>query len=573
MKRQLHVSKFAVFFVATALLLLQAACSKGTSEESVAGDMTEITVNLTGIEGEVSEELLLQSSAGRKSQSAQLLQGETQAYSFPAFDAQVEQPVDDDYAVNGLPKVNQVRNTAGGKRMAAVPLAPRVRYRIVLYRANGTFHDSQQGIVGSPLRINVARGETYTWYAYSYNDTLDVADLANYNNPVVPTGTTRDLITASGTRQITASGNTPLNVVLQHRTNRVAVEVNTMGMFSTLSAVTVTLGGNYFTSGTCDLRTGAVSGASTYTTPVLTAANLPNLPGTTTGDQKVAYYYTLSNTAIPTMRVTLTNLSVTPYGTATPRNFTGQQAAFQFNVTAFAALGGSKKARIDLIESPLTLGTARWARNNLYLNGNSATGHNPYRFYATNGSQTARESFWPWRGLLPSGQAGTGDPCRQVYPANAWRTPSPDEYQSILPTAHTFVSTGNRHINYTAATGIGAPYAGTQLTFYANGFGNVLGLIGGVLNVSLSYNHQNTRAHLWADDQVINVVAGIGTYFYLMTDKPAGVIPALDPAEQSTQVSVAVLNNISLLGISLLESGYRNVRCVRNPAVPTTTVP
>ncbi|GEM_PF-407440 len=573
MKKQLQINlaKFAVIVAVGTSLVLFAACSKVSEELAVESDMTEITVNLAGIEGEISEELLLSSSASGKGKNQQIKQEDISAYTLPDFDAQVAQPVDDGYAVNALQKGATVRNTSGGKRMVAVPLASRVRYRIVLYRANGTFHASQQGIVGTQLRINVARGETYRWYAYSYNDTLAVADLADYSNPVVPTSGTRDLITATGTQNISVSGNTPLNIVMLHRTNRVAIEINTMGMFSTLTGVTVTLGGNYFTTGSCNLLTGAVSGGTTYTSPVYTVANLPNLPGTTTGDQKVAYYYTVSNNQIPTMRVTLSNLSVTPYGNPTARNFTSS-AAFQFNVTAFTSAGRSKKARIDLIESPLTLGTARWARSNLFLNGNTTTGHNPYRFYSTNAYQTARESYWPWRGLTPGGQAGTGDPCGRVYPLGAWRTPVPEEYQSILSTAHTFSAAGGRPIIYTTSTGTVSPYPSNQLVFYANGFGNTIALINDVLNIGLDYNQQGTRAHLWADDQILNVVAGIGTFYYLGTNNPGAF---LDPAEQSTQVVTALLNNINipLLGINILSAGYRNVRCVRNPAVPTTTVP
>lgn len=574
MKKQLqkNLAKFAFITVLGGSILLLAGCSKGGGEELQDGDMTEITVNLAGIEGEISEELLLSSSVNGKAKSKQVPQEDISAYTLPDFDAQVAQPADDDYAVNALQKGVTVRNTSGGKRMVAVPLASRVRYRIVLYRANGMFHASQQGIVGTQLRINVARGETYRWYAYSYNDTLAVADLADYNNPVVPTSSTRDLITATGTQNISASGNTPLNIVMLHRTNRVAVEINTMGMFSTLTGVTVTLGGNYFTTGgNCNLLTGAVTGGTTATSPVYTVANLPNLPGTTAGDQKVAYYYTVSNNQIPTMRVTLSSLSVTPYGTSTARNFTSS-AAFQFNVTAFTSAGRSKKARIDLIESPLTLGTARWARSNLFLNGNSTTGHNPYRFYSTNAYQIDRESYWPWRGLTPGGQAGTGDPCLRVYPLGAWRTPLPTEYQSILSTAHTFSTAAGRPIIYTASTGTVSPYPSNQLVFYANGFGNTIALINDVLNIGLDYNQQGTRAHLWADDQILNVVAGIGTFYYLGTNNPGGF---LDPAAQNTQVVTALLNNINvpLLGINILSAGYRNVRCVRNPAVPTTTVP
>jgi len=574
MKKQLqkNLAKFALATLIGGSLLLLAACSKGSGDEPQDGDMTEITVNLAGIEGEISEELLLSSSVNGKARSQQLPQEDISAYTLPDFDAQVAQPADDDYAVNALQKGATVRNTSSGKRMVAVPLGLRVRYRIVLYRANGTFHASQQGIVGTQLRINVARGETYRWYAYSYNDTLPVADLTDYNNPVVPTSVTRDLITATGTQNISASGNTPLNIVMLHRTNRVAVEINTMGMFSTLTGVTVTLGGNYFTSGgSCNLLTGAVTGGTTATSPVYTVANLPNLPGTTTGDQKVAYYYTVSNTAIPTMRVTLSGLSVTPYGTPTARNFTSS-AAFQFNVTAFTTAGRSKKARIDLIESPLTLGSARWARSNLFLNGGVTTGHNPYRFYSTNAYQTARESYWPWRGLTPGGQAGTGDPCGRVYPVGAWRTPLPEEYQSILSTAHTFGTATGRPIIYTTSTGTVSPYPSNQLSFYANGFGNTIALINDIVNIGLDYNQQGTRAHLWADDQILNVVAGIGTFYYLGTNNPGGF---LDPAAQNTQVVTALLNNINvpLLGINILSAGYRNVRCVRNPTVPTTTVP
>lgn len=546
----------AILLIFIALQLLNSCTKSEVKEEVTPENMTELVISITGIEEEDAppEEVSVK-SASRTSSSTTKNQVTPVIKNYGDFDAMVSVE-DDHYEGSDLstPSVFAKKASRGGNKAATVPLVTNIRYRILLYRPNGTLFATYETASGTTLNIPVIRGDTYNWIAYSFNDNATVANVADVNNPSIPTGENRDVLRASGTITVSAAGNTPLGIIFKHRLNRMAVELNSMGMFADINSASITLGGNYFRTGTLNLRTGAITNLQPYAGIPTNVTTFQAPTGYTFNDRKVLYYYTADSTARTGFQVTVNNLSI-KLDDNSNRVFS-TAATFTMNLSASATLGRSRVARIDLVESPLTAGGIRWARANLYLN---SSGHNAYRFYHNNTASQARESFWPWRGITPTSNVGTGDPCKSVYPVNLWRTPTSNEYQLLMNTnSQTFSSAA---IQYTS-TGTLSPYNTNQLLFRMNGFGSAVN-IANLIQLSLGMNEVGNQAHYWSDNQSLDlIVAGLGVTFYRARNQTIGIVfPSLvqDASNQTT-----LIGDIGLLGLTILSSGYRNIRCVRN---------
>ncbi|WP_437920475.1 hypothetical protein [Sphingobacterium sp. LRF_L2] len=575
--RKKIVNMFPLFLLLISLL----SCSKNDNLNDVnPEDITQLTVSLSGIEEEDVADVdiipsnsnttssLARSTITRNSVSSAVIQHD-------GFDA-ISTFENDGYKNEPIVRKSISNKASVDNYAAVVNLGGTVHYRILLYKQNGTFFKSQEAVSGTPLTIDVVRGDTYRWIAYSYNDASTVADVSDYNMPTIPTGQNRDVLYATGTITVSNSGNTPLGIVFKHRLNRIGVEINTKGMFADLSSASITLGGNYFKTGILNLRTGALTGLTAYGTIPTGVTTFVKPAGYTFNDRNVAFFYTADSTAISALQVTLNNFTINldsygQTGTGTETRAFTTASNYSFNVPATTSLGRSRLARIDLIESALTVAGVRWARSNLYLYQNSTTVNNPYRFYHRNPAITDRESYWPWHGLTPTGATGSSDPCNLVYPSSptpTWRTPTPAELSALSNTTsgRTFQS---NYVQYTSTAGIGSPYPSNALIFRYNGQSPAVSLLGIPL-LSFGIQESGYNTYIWSDDPTIDLLnlLGVGVTYYRSGNRRylgglTGLIELYE-SSPSTSISSTILININLLGIDVLSSGYKNIRCVRN---------
>lgn len=449
----------------------------------------------------------------------------------------------------------------------AATLTPGVQYRVLLYNTNGTLAQNKVAISGQPLAIDVVKGATYNWVAYSYNKDANTSlpDITDAANPTVSTGENVDLLHATGTISIpTTSGTitTALNINFAHKLRRIAVQLNTEGMFADLTAGSVTFddatSGNFFEKATFNLKTGAIvpSTNSTFTVPTVTA--FERTAGHGFDDRNVFYFYTAKTDAITNAKVKINSFSI-KLDDASTRNFTTAATMNPFTIPAISALGKSQMPNVDLIESAITVGGVRWARANIYYHPTIT--HNRYRFHHLNVQTNMRNSFWPWHGLTPDNNTGTGDPCRQVYPIDTWRTPNPAELTTLRNTTPTYKTTSPRNISY-AGTGVSAPYPnGNTLTFPQNGEGGGLELLG-ISLIPFNVSDAGARVHLWSDDPTIDLLnlVNVGVTFYNGRNQNVPLVGE----RQSTDMTTTLITDVTLLGINVLQSGYKNIRCVRN---------
>ncbi len=308
-------------------------------------------------------------------------------------------------------------------------------------------------------------------------------------------------------------------------------------------------------------------------------------------------------------------------GTNAPRTY-GTVTPITLKYSATLAKNTNFRLRADIVESALSTpgSTAKWARSNLYYSGtagpNSTPNHNPYRFYYTNQRTSRADGFFGYKGIIPgvfndgSTAQSTQDPCALVYPAGLWRQPTLQEIAgpTAQPSTLNFVINVNNNNsmvsrgaggllgltlteilnlllgtpatpNTTVITG-GAEYttstaanpafgtatsASNKLRFYYNGqvlASNVLQFLNlSDLTIPLGnlLDGDGATANFWTKDDGLGLgVANVGAWGYQA--RTVSGIPNVVKAVASTEV----LSTVSGLGINVLSTTLKNVRCVRN---------
>lgn len=569
-----YTSGIAMIILLIGVAQFFSSCSKDKDNEAPGGGSNgtdKLEIQVLGITEDLVNTLNPTASVATRSVARQSGLTAPKTTVFAGFDAvtSVERDVQKQSNVS-------IGNTAGAQTaanglLAATPMATNVSYRLLLYKTDGTFVSSTVLTSGTIGLVDAAKGNSYNYYAISYNTTEVVPD-PDHTTPtlVLPGG--MDILYVSGTVTIPANqadGNTPLGLVFKHKFSRIAVELNTMGMFGDINTAAVSVSGINAKTATINLRTGALS-ALTNSSQTISYSNFTN---TTTGfnDAKEVYIYT-ADPAATSVTVTLSNLVVDvkqPPSTTVTRSFTTLLAAtpsvFTFSVTPL--LGYSYRAKVNLIESPITIAGVRWARTNLYYA--DGTTHNPYRFEPTYAHTNNLNSYFSFKGTLPRQYGINGDPCALVYPQGVWRQATETDYRTLvggalfigaLPNTYgTHPVTGLGYIEYTG-TGTVAPYEGNRLRFNFNGQGVSLGLVGGLIDVSLGSTYGNS-AQIWTSSYGLDVLGLVG----LIAINYEGVrnTPPIIPPSNTSQV-IGNLLNISAIGTAVVQSNFKNVRCVRN---------
>lgn len=550
--------KLALTALALSATLLIVGCSKENAPENPLGDGTKIIVNVMGITDMTEVPAKLNASAGDVPtvKSGEIMPKEM--INFEAFDAQVSL-TKDELKMKPVSIGERVTSSLGSGQLMAAAMEPGVTYRLVIYDASdNTVLSSTELVSGTPGEVNVRKGGTYDWYAVSYNNTASIPH-PDETNPVINVPEGSDLLYASGTITVDINapdGNEPLGIVFEHKFSRIGLELNTMGMFADMNSVGVVVNGATGTTGTFDLVSNSFTSSSSDPITV-DFSNFENVDPLY-GDRKIAYIYSSVETS--------TNLSVSinaldiQLDNGANRVFTNlatSPVTFDFVLTP--QLGATYTARMNFVESPLTLDGVQWARQNLYYVG----GHNPYRFHHTYAHTQQVNSFFSFRGMLPQNygsDANDGDPCALVYPEGVWRQAEADDFESLtgdgailFPTPGQTATYGTEgglgYLEYQDATGVGAPYPSNNLRFNMNGGALSLGLVDGLVQLDLvSYGDE---ALVWSHDPAVDLgIAWIGAYAY--------------EGLQSDQTTVVDAVQVGLLGIGVVESSFKNVRCVRN---------
>lgn len=477
-----------------------------------------------------------------------------------------------------------IRASSGSKAASSLPNG--FKYRLFLYRNDGgtyTFEKSILLTAGSETPITVTDGATYKWVALSHNNDEDVPDRDSDDNFDLADST--DILYATSESDFTVSGSTvPINVTFNHHLSRIAIEINTKGMFAKPNSAAVAVTGLSAHTGTINLLTGDFVGSLTPTTVTLNYASFTDVNAF--GDRRVAYVYT-ANEAPQNITVTLSNLKIA-LDNGAERDFGNTALTKSFSFTP--SRGDSHNLLLAPTESALTYNGVQWSRSNLYYR-NSVNPENPYRFNHLNTYNAAIDpnSYFSFKGHLPRKlgsaiAANQIDPCALVYPASLWKTPSQAEMEVVSSSRGQLLNlignigsllnigatpgavTGSNYIEYTPTGGTNTAYGDlnspqNKLRFNYNGLQTSVGLIDGLITLNLGTSKGNSAA-FWTNTQGINILGlvGTGSYSYLGF---TGRSLFGNPVPRGT--SAGSLLDIDLVGLNVLSSALMNVRCVRNP--------
>lgn len=458
---------------------------------------------------------------------------------------------------------------AAGLRAEAV--ATGVKYRLFLYKADGTFVSSTLLTSGSAQPITVETSTTYNWYALSYNNNEDVADIVDRAQPSIKLPVGKDVLYSSGTVTVpdaNAGTNTALGIVFKHSLARVGVEINTMGMFADMSKVGIKVSGIAVKTGTLALKTGVLSNL-VDTAQTVDYSSFKNVDPAF-ADAKIAYIYTAdTQTASPmTVSVNALELKIDDGSTRVFSTLPTTPSVFTFNNFP-RKIGATYTARVNMIESALTRGSVRWARQNIYY----VAGHNPYRFHHTYAHVQNQNSFFSFGATLPQTYGRSGDPCTLVYPGNVWRRPTSNELANLTGNAGinaTYgVVDGKGYFEYNA-TGTAAPYPGNRLRFNMNGQSVSVSVVENLVNINLGTTH-GVQASYWSSTEVLSVpLLGLGAGANSL--EGVRTTPILVGSTFNDVTIAPNLLNIDLLNLGVAKTTFKNIRCVR-AALPAEPIP
>ena len=539
--------KLTVIVLAFVFFMIS-SCSKTTETEIITQENIKLNVQVIGItDVEDNQPMKSKANNGALHQSQGTEPISEKIIPFQSFDTQVS------IKKGSLDQANtivQSRRTgkvaAAGLKAASAPMEDGITYRLLIYKEDGSFVSSTLLTSEVLGEITLDRGEKYNWHAVSYHNSDPIPDVDS-NTPELDVPENTDLLYASGAIEVPAQAAddaVSLGILFEHKYARIALEINSMGMFGDMNNVGLHISGVSGAESRINLSDGSLSNISSDPT-TLSFDDFVNVDPLH-ADRKIAYIYTAVENPIDLeVRINALDIQLVNGQNRVFANLAESPAVFDFSLTP--QIGTSYTATMNFIESFLVVNTIRFARTNLYYHG----GHNPYRFLPTNEHTNARNTYFSFRGVLP-GEYGnsleSGDPCALVYPHGVWRTASFNNYRFIVPVypIDTYkVENGLGYVEYEDTQGSGAPYSSDKLRFNMNGYGTAIGETNGEIEIDLTDTYGRI-ADLWtpfSDDY-----AGLGVYSYQATAA----------AGDNT-----VKELIDYQGDGPLITTFKNIRCVR----------
>ncbi|WP_400261872.1 hypothetical protein ACFX5U_20160 [Sphingobacterium sp. SG20118] len=558
------------------------SCNKDSNQagQEIPTGKSQIIVRIAGISD--GESVAKGPKAGLRTASTNNTATIVEANGFDALVA-----TDNNITTDASPLAKGLRAATGAR--AAAGIAAGTTYNLYLYKNNGgtyTFEKVIQFIAGQETAVELTNG-AYKWVALSYNNTATLPD-GTTNNIDLPENT--DVLYKASTEDIIIGGEeVPVNITFDRVFSRIAVEINTLGMFGPMTKnPTITVSGDkLIKSGKLDLATGTLVPSATGSDLALTETSFGDVsPINGTSFQKVAYFYTAAQTE-QAIAVTVKDLEI-KLDNGTARSF----GSTTLNQTLKVAPEAGKNHRllVGLAESALTYEGVQWSRSNLTYFGGDVT---PYRFKSSNVYTPTADpnGYFTFRGHLPRKLASGNeslqkDPCALVYPAQLWKTPTENDLAKIqnqsgllgnllgsvgeilLGTSATpgaKLDADQQYLEFTPSKGNNSAYdeASNKLRFNFDGLQPNISLVEGLVKLDLG-SSKGHQVAFWTQDKAIDVLglAGVGAFNYFGFAGKSGIL-GLGPRVPKGSIGASLLT-IDLLGLNVVSSALMPVRCVRN---------
>ncbi|MCA5004403.1 fimbrillin family protein [Sphingobacterium bovistauri] len=319
--KHIKLSLFAAFVV------FAGSCSRDKNEfDAQNGEMT-VTFNVSGIEDSKSQspepiriastnKNLMQEISNENSDGIKVSTTFNNEVGF-TVDAIAEQTSIGkgiSTADNGLSLKERLNKSANSTRVAA-NMANGRTYRILIYKNNSTtVWKTFDGTVGTAIKFDVTKGDSFQWVAYSYNEDQPLPAIADLQNPTVEALTDKDLLYAQGTLIVptgTPTGNIkmyPIAILFKHKMTKVTVKIDAvnLALYAQIRGIKVQfLDQNNFKKATFNIKDNTFSNIQTVPVSQILDATTP------TNDTWEYSYYTVDPSVLSQFQIQVTDLPVT----------------------------------------------------------------------------------------------------------------------------------------------------------------------------------------------------------------------------------------------------------------------
>lgn len=199
-----------------------------------------------------------------------------------------------------------ISDKRGQLKALTSPMESNKTYRIILRNtSNNTIEHTALATVGTNTAIVVNLGDTYTYYAYSYNNSEQIDDPSSLGY-IIDTPTDKDLLYTTGT--ITMNNRTELlSLVFDHMLAEIAVEMDYDRLFGTITDEEMEFSEDYLYTGKFNITSGT-------TNNIVIKPNARSIVFTETdpvNQIRTARHYTANPSTITTIKVNINQLEAT----------------------------------------------------------------------------------------------------------------------------------------------------------------------------------------------------------------------------------------------------------------------
>ncbi|MGN0002055.1 MAG: hypothetical protein ACI35V_01345 [Sphingobacterium composti] len=315
MKNKYYTCNKSFFIALISLLTVAIGCSKEKEQSEVGQTGIKLSIKVAGIQGAN----VIESDSRKKNSSANNRFSSTDYESTVAV-ASSAHNMDVGFTVDAVAKQIPIGNSLNEKTeksllAATQPMTPGFKYRLLIYRnSSPNLWQTMEVTAGQEINIDVAKGDTYRWYAYSYNSTESPPIPANTTNPTVEAPIDKDLLYADGTITIpnTPVGEShtyPIAITFYHKLTQITVRVdgNMLADYANINGLKAIFSeDDYIKSGTFDIKNNSMGNFQTIPTTDIfdfSTANPTNIW------EKV--FYTADAASLASFKVKVTDLPVT----------------------------------------------------------------------------------------------------------------------------------------------------------------------------------------------------------------------------------------------------------------------
>lgn len=434
MKFRLTTSILLRNSVVVAICLMALNACQTNDKDGALNNQTRLSIQVAGIEDFVApkQPQAIMSTAALKS-PADEINGEepiTPKYATYTYEhAEILTSSEEGWGEQSISRRPQLyAATQPARFYAATQRVPtNVKYRMMLYYKDQDGNLSpainEQFSSGSVAQMDLVKGKTYQWVAYSYNDTQQIPAVSDANNPTLQTPTDRELLWATG--EFTAvEGSNELRLTFKRRLTAIAVTVTTRDMYGSVTDLSAQFQVNdYIKTGTFNLLTGE---SNNFQSVGIQDIDFEDITENGNVVEKRALYYTSDPTDLEYIYITIAKLTVKNSSGVSIDIISDIAQSHRFGPYT-AALGNKLIANMNITNNTVTVAGLEWARGILYRDRNGVYGFRDPD-YSTAGNPA--DYF-----IIEDGGRG-GEPvgrdyCKEVLPLGTWRMPTKNEYDRL----------------------------------------------------------------------------------------------------------------------------------------------